>query len=657
VAAVLVAVAAGAGYVVSGRSGDASRPVATGSPPATTTPSTTGGHPAAHNDPRQVVRVRRIASLAQPVQDAAVAALDGNVYAFGGLDSLGSSTTTVSVVRHGGVAQAGTLPVAIHDAAAATSGNGLLVLGGGQTQSFPAITRFDPSTGQTRTIAQLPTPLSDLAVAAIGDTAYVVGGYTGSVWSDRIESVAGGRVRVVGHLPLALRYAAVAAIGGDLIIAGGATERGASEAVYRFSPDSGAIARIGSLPHPLMHASAGTLDGVVYVVGGLGADGAPVSSVIAVTPSGETRVAARLPHPLSDAGVAGDANRLVVVGGNDGNGPVAAVLQIDLAAAPGDPAPTPSGTVPARFRGPLPGDLLIADRGNNRMLIVDPSHRILWRYPSLAGQRKLSFDDDAFFVPGTRSIISNEEDNHDIVQIAYPSGRLIWSYGHSGVAGSGPGYLNTPDDAYKLRNGLVIVSDDKNCRLLEIRGKHVVRSIGQPGRCVHDPPRALGSPNGDTPLPNGNILVSEIYGSWVDEITLGGKLVRSLHAPVAYPSDPQLTLNGNILISDYSSPGGVVIIDRQTGKLLWRYQPVNAAGQLDHPSLAAMLPNGKIIVVDDYNDRIVIINPGTQRIVWQYGHKGVGGTAHGYLHIPDGFDFVPVTPDGRPDLGAIVHGP
>ena len=69
-----------------------------------------------------------------------------------------------------------------------------------------------------------------------------------------------------------------------------------------------------------------------------------------------------------------------------------------------------------------------------------------------------------------------------------------------------------------------------------------MRSIGRPGYCVHDPPRSPRSPNGDTPLPNGHVLVSEINGSWVDELTLGGKLVRSLHAAVAYPSDPQLTL-------------------------------------------------------------------------------------------------------------------
>ena len=87
---------------------------------------------------------------------------------------------------------------------------------------------------------------------------------------------------------------------------------------------------------------------------------------------------------------------------------------------------------------------------------------------------------------------------------------------------------------------MVMVSDDRNCRIVEIRGHQVVRSIGRPGDCVHDPPRGFASPNGDTPLPNGHMLVSEIGGSWVDEITLSGKLVRGLHVPVSYPSDPQL---------------------------------------------------------------------------------------------------------------------
>ena len=57
-------------------------------------------------------------------------------------------------------------------------------------------------------------PSSDQAGAAIGRTAYIVGGYTGAHWLDTIVAwQPGGPARVVAHLPHALRYAAVAAAG------------------------------------------------------------------------------------------------------------------------------------------------------------------------------------------------------------------------------------------------------------------------------------------------------------------------------------------------------------------------------------------------------------------------------------------------------------
>jgi hypothetical protein len=77
------------------------------------------------------------------------------------------------------------------------------------------------------------------------------------------------------------------------------------------------------------------------------------------------------------------------------------------------------------------------------------------------------------------------------------------------------------------------------------------------------------------------------------------------------------------------------------------------------------LPNGDIVVNDDYRDRCVVIDPRTNRIVWQYGHTDTPGTGPGYLHIPDGMDFIPAIPDmfayaasppyGLPDWGAVVH--
>ncbi len=160
------------------------------------------------------IRIREVAELPAPVQDAAVAVIGDRAYAFGGLDSGGGSTTAVSVVRGSSVRSAGRLPLAIHDAAAAPGGRGrLVVLGGGQVASYAGIAAFDPATGGVRIVGRLPTPLSDLSVATVGGTTYAVGGFTGAAWSDGIVSVDGGQARRVARLPIGLRYAAVAALG------------------------------------------------------------------------------------------------------------------------------------------------------------------------------------------------------------------------------------------------------------------------------------------------------------------------------------------------------------------------------------------------------------------------------------------------------------
>jgi outer membrane protein assembly factor BamB len=600
-----------------------------------------------------------IGRLPRALQDPAVTVLGGAVYAFGGLDA--SQTSSASVIRIGsdGVHALSPLPTPLHDAAAALVRGRLYVLGGGQAVSYSGIGRYTPGSGTTALVGALPSPLSDLSAASLGRDAYLVGGYTGRAFWGHVLAYSGGpHARVVGTLPQGLRYAAVAPLGGRVLIAGGRTTAGPTNAILSFDPATGRVARVGTLPQPLMHAEAATLAGVMYVVGGITATGRPTNQVVAVTPSGRAHVAARLPHPLSDAGVAATPAGLVIVGGSDGTAPVPSVLRMRWAAvhAAAHRHGHRSGgrtTLPAMFRGPLPGDLLIADRGNNRMLIVTPAHHVIWQFPRPGSKVSLYFDDDTFFTPSGRQIISNEEEHQDIIRVSYPAGKLVWRYGHPGQAGAAPGYMNTPDDAYALQHGLVIVADAYNCRVLEIRGHRIVRILGTTGVCVHNPPASFGDINGDTPLRNGHVLVSEINGGYIDDMTLGGRLVHVYQAPVSYASDPQLTRKGNIIVADYTRPGGVVILNRHTGAVMWSYRPASGPGMLDHPSLAAMLPNGDVIVGDDFNDRVVVIDPRTKRIVWQYGHTAVGGTAPGYLHVPDGFEFVPVRPDGTPDPALI----
>ena len=309
--------------------------------------------------------------------------------------------------------------------------------------------------------------------------------------------------------------------------------------------------------------------------------------------------------------------------------------------------------------GPIPGYLLIADRGNDRVLLVDGKKRILWRYPrsNLHPRFPFRFDDDAFFGPQFHTIISNQEDQHTLQVVSFPGGRVLWRYGHANVRGSAPGYLNTPDDAYLLPNGLRSVADAYNCRVLLISRAHlVVRQFGRTGGCVHDPPRSFGAVNGATPIPGGGFLVSEIQGSWIDGIGPTGRLLWDFRAPVSYPSDPQWLGRGRILLADYSRPGRALIVNTR-GQVLWRYGPSSGPGMLDHPSLALPLGKGLIAINDDYRDRVILVSLATRRIVWQYGRTDVKGTRPGYLDTPDGMDLLPTSRlAGVPSIRALAQG-
>jgi len=315
----------------------------------------------------------------------------------------------------------------------------------------------------------------------------------------------------------------------------------------------------------------------------------------------------------------------------------------------------------------LPYPVLIADRGNNRMIEVTPEKQIIWQYPAAGAATPTSFgyDDDTFFTPDGGSIITNEEDESAISVIDYYSQAQTWSYGQFGVAGYDNGHLNYPDDAYRLANGTTITADIRNCRELFISPQgqiteqwgvnqqpwlhYCATNIGASAQQSE-----LGYPNGDTPQANGDILMSIINGNWIVLFSPTGQTLWKAQAPdipdngCQYVSDAQLLADGNVLVADYAGPTGnsagcpavpgqVIIFNPQTLQVVWRYAVASGDGELDHPSLAEQLPNGNIMLNDDYNDRVIVIDPQTKQIVWQYGVTATSGTAQGYLNTPDGF--------------------
>ena len=319
--------------------------------------------------------------------------------------------------------------------------------------------------------------------------------------------------------------------------------------------------------------------------------------------------------------------------------------------APPPATGTAEKPVPA-WSGPLPYPIVIADRRNNRLIEIAPDKRVVWEFPS-PDLRIYRGNDDVFFSPDGSSLMVNEEDNYDIHIIDYASREIAWSYGAPDTRGSGPRNFNFPDDAHLLADGTVVTADIRNCRIMFIDRDQATlkQQWGQPGTCRHDPPHFLNLPNGVTPLANGDMLITEIPDSWISRVTRAGKLVWSMRAPhVRYPSDAYPTHDGQVIVADYSKPGRVVIFDPATGKITWEYMVKSGEQMLNHPSLALELPNGNIILNDDWRNRVLVIDRQTKQIVWQYGVTDQAGHVPGYLFYPDGLD-IDVYHDWKAKLG------
>jgi DNA-binding beta-propeller fold protein YncE len=292
----------------------------------------------------------------------------------------------------------------------------------------------------------------------------------------------------------------------------------------------------------------------------------------------------------------------------------------------------------------LPGPLLIADRGNDRLVEVDPHGRMVWSFPrpgDLRGGQTFRVPDDAFFSADGRRIVATEEDDSVISVIDVQRHRIVFRYGMPGQPGAGPNQVHNPDDALFTAAGSILTADIKNCRLLAIRPpQHVpAHVLGRAGACGHDPPRAFSSPNGAFPMRGGNTVVTEIGGDWIDVLDRAGRLVRAAHPPgFSYPSDSNEVRPGVFLSVDYVTGGAVETFDGR-GRLRWRFAPSHPA--LNKPSLALPLPNGDVVLNDDFNHRVIVVNPHSNRIVWQYGHTAQPGHRPGYLQIPDGVDLAP----------------
>ena len=195
----------------------------------------------------------------------------------------------------------------------------MLLAGGGEAVSSPALVRVDPATGAARAAGPLDEPLSDLGAATVAATRLPRRRLDRLALRDRSPPAAAA---ARDRRPAADRPALCGRRGArrTIYVAGGLAPNGPSRAVYAVDVASGSVRRAATLPAPVSHAALAALGGRLLLVGGDDSAGSTTSTILAIDPaSGRVRRAGTLPQPLSDAAAVTVGDHVVVLGGGATN--------------------------------------------------------------------------------------------------------------------------------------------------------------------------------------------------------------------------------------------------------------------------------------------------------------------------------------------------
>ncbi|HET9188578.1 MAG TPA: hypothetical protein VFN80_11515, partial [Acidothermaceae bacterium] len=163
---------------------------------------------------------------------------------------------------------------------------------------------------------------------------------------------------------------------------------------------------------------------------------------VAVLASGCTFAASRkVDPPATPAGAQRSAVASPPASGSTSASPAPspAVSPSTAAAAswpPLAPADQPGNLAAGSDAAALPAPVLIADRDNNRLVVVSPQGQVLWQWPQpgdLAPGQTFRVPDDAFFTPDGKHIVVTQEDDFVITEIDIASRKIVWRYGQPGV--------------------------------------------------------------------------------------------------------------------------------------------------------------------------------------------------------------------------------
>jgi hypothetical protein len=202
-------------------------------------------------------------------------------------------------------------------------------------------------------------------------------------------------------------------------------------------------------------------------------------------------------------------------------------------------------------------------------------------------------------------------------------GNIVWQYGQFGVTGFGPNELNTPVQNTYLPNGNILITDQGNQRIIEVRPADgaIVWQYGEngvPGIGFNQ----LNNPNSAELLANRNILIADENNNRAIEVThdTAHQIVATFsdHGHVSGCAFASRLANGNTLLTD-SNNSRIVEVDSHDNKV-WEYFTNTRPGSnpAPLPTRAARLMHGNTLISDQFNDQVIEVDV-SKAIVASYG--------------------------------------
>jgi hypothetical protein len=296
-----------------------------------------------------------------------------------------------------------------------------------------------------------------------------------------------------------------------------------------------------------------------------------------------------------------------------------------------------------------PGNILIADQFNNRVIEVGGGGKIVWSFGlgptdfstnSIVGVNDAERVGPLTLMAGTGTppgvvpqAPAGVVDNRVMIVDAF--GRMIWQYGQFGQTGSGPNLLNVPVQCTFLPTYHVLITDQGNNRIIEVTlNKDTVWQY--PGT-NNNPSDQLSSPNSAELLDNGNILISDQANNRAIEVTREDVITKTFtaHGTLGAVAFASRLPDGDTLITDTSNARIVEV--NAHDEVVWDYFTTNSRNSIPSPlpTRAIRLHNGDTLISDQFNNRVIQINHHKQ-LVSQYGLPPAGGT--GPIGSNVGFD-------------------